>query len=117
MKRHLMTLILSGFVGSLVLAGSAEACHMNRCHRSTTCCEVVTPPPCPPPAPICQPTCAPRHRLCGGGLCGGGLFRGFRLGCHKRACAPAHCPTPCATVAYTGTYTGVWSSPQTSAQH
>jgi hypothetical protein len=123
MKRYLMTLILSGLLGSLVLSGNANACHLNKCRHTSTCCAVVTPPPCPPPAPVCQPACRPRLRLCGGGLCGGGLFnggcggglfKGFKLGCHRQTCAPAPCG---GVVAYTGTYTGVYSTPQTSAQH
>jgi hypothetical protein len=115
MKRHLMTLILSGFLGSLVLVGNADACHMKKCHHTTTCCAVV-PPPCPPPAPVCQPTCAPKHKVCGGGLLAG-CFKGFRLGCHRNACAPAPCPAPCATVAYYAPAPAVWSTPQASVQH
>jgi hypothetical protein len=122
MKRHLMTLILSGFVGSLVLVGNAEACHKKRCSCAPTpCCAVVEPAPCPPPAPVCEPACAPRKHC---GLFSG--FKGIKLGgCfHKRSCAPAPCaaaPAPCGPVAYAAapvTYAApVYSSPQGSAQH
>jgi len=141
MKRHLLTLVLSGLVGSLVLAGNAEACHKRRC---TCCapapCAVVVAAPCPAPAPVCapcpapapvcapacapapvcEPTCAPKKHC---GLFGG--FRGFRLGCHRRAtcCAePVAAPcAPCETVAYSApvyySAPAVYSSPQVSAQH
>lgn len=117
MKRHLMTLVLSGVVGSLVLAGNAEACHKKKC----TCapapiCAVVEPAPCPPPAPVCEPTCAPKKKC--------GLFahmKGMKLGCHhkKAVCAePAPC---CETVAYSAPVSysapAVYSSPQASYQH
>jgi hypothetical protein len=119
MKRHLMTLLVAGFVGSLVLVGNAEACHKKRC----TCapapcapCAVVEPAPCPPPAPVCETTCAPRKHC--------GLFshfKGIKLGgCfhHKKACAPAPCPPPCGeVVAYSAPMAPVYSSPQGSAQH
>ena len=63
MKRHLLTLVLSGLVGSLVLAGNAEACPT----RGSV--PVVHQPPARwlwlPPAPLrprsVQPTCAPRN--------------------------------------------------------
>ncbi len=79
MKRHLLTLVLSGLVGSFVLAGNAEACHKKKC----TCapaptCAVVVPAPCPPPAPVCELTCAPKHH----GLFA--CFKGIKLGCHHR---------------------------------
>ncbi len=111
MKRHLMTLILSGFVGSLVLAGNAEACHKQKCHGGAYTCAVAAAP-CPAPAPVCQPTCAPARKC--GMFCG---FKGMKLGCHKRAYAP------CATVAYTAPMTysysapATYSSPQASVQH
>ena len=132
MKRHLLTLVLTGLVGSLVLAGDAQACHMKKCHHAPApTCAVVEPAPCPapPPAPVCEPTCAPKVKKCG-------LFshfKGINLGCHKKAaCAPAPvcepAPAPCATcgpcgetVAYSAPVTysapAVYSSPQGSAQH
>ena len=84
MKRHFLALLLTGFVGSLVLVGNAEACHKKRCTCAPTACAVVEPAPCPAPAPVCEPTCAPRKHC--------GLFshfKGIKLGgCfHKRACA------------------------------
>ncbi len=137
MKRHLVTLVLSGLVGSLVLAGNAQACHKKRCTcapapcavaapcpaPAPVCeptCVVVEPAPCPAPAPVCEPTCAPKKhcRLFGG-------FKGFRLGCHRRAtvCAePVAAPcAPCETVAYYSapvyySAPAVYSSPQASAQ-
>ncbi len=89
MKRHLLTLVLSGLVGSLVLAGNAEACHKKKCTCAPAPCAVAVcapapcavavcaPAPCPAPAPVCAPTCAPRthHGLFG-------CFKGLRLGCH-----------------------------------
>jgi len=121
MKRHLMTLILSGFVGSLVLVGNAEACHKKRCTCAPTpTCAVYEPAPCPPPAPVCEPACAPKVKHCG--LFSG--FKGIKLGgCfHKKACAPAPCAAPCGeVVAYSAPVTyysaPVYSSPQGSAQH
>lgn len=110
MKRHLMTLLVAGFVGSLVLAGNAEACHKRKCTSTPPPCVVVEPAPCPAPAPVCTTACAPR-RHCGFlSHC-----KGIRLGgCfHKRArgCAPAPCGE---VVAYSAP---VYSSPQASAQH
>ena len=52
MKRYLMTLVLSGFVGSLVLVGNAEACHKKKCACAPApTCAVVEPAPCPPAGP------------------------------------------------------------------
>ena len=121
MKRHLMTLILSGFVGSLVLVGNAEACHKKKCTCAPTpCCAVVEPAPCPPPAPVCEPACAPKVKHCGLSPASRGSSwavlpqEGVRPG-------PVWAPAPCGTVvAYSApvTYsTPVYSSPQGSAQH
>ena len=120
MKRHLLTLVLSGLVGSLVLAGNAEACHKKKCTCAPAPCAVAVAAPCPAPAPVCDPTCAPKKHC---GLFGG--FKGFRLGCHRRAtvCAePVAAPcAPCETVAYSApvyySAPAVYSSPQVSAQH
>ncbi len=117
MKRHLLTLFLSGLVGSLVLAGDAQACHKRKC----TCapaptCAVVAPAPCVVAAPVCEPTCAPRKHC---GLFAG--LKGLRLGCHTKAAYCGPVVAPCATVAYSAPITysapAVYSSPQTSAQH
>jgi hypothetical protein len=115
MKRHLMTLILSGFVGALVLSGNAEACHKKKCACAPAPCAVVQPVPCPPPAPVCQPTCAPARKKCGLFSC----FKGVKmpkLGHHKKACAPAPCGE---VIVYNApvTYSApVYSSPQASPQ-
>ena len=112
MKRHLMTLLLSGFVGSLVLAGNAEACHKQKCHCAPTTCAVYVPAPCPPPAPVCMPTCAPKVKRFGGMF---SCFKGLKLG-HRTCAAPAPCYT---TIAYTApaVYSSPQASPQASAQH
>ncbi len=132
MKRHLLTLVLSGLVGSLVLAGNAEACHKKRCTCAPAPCAVAVcapaptcvvaqPAPCPAPAPVCEPTCCAPKKHCG--FFEG--FKGFRLGCHRRAtvCAePVAAPcAPCETVAYYSapvyySAPAVYSSPQASAQ-
>ena len=132
MKRYLMTLVLSGLVGSLVLASNAEACHK----KKSTCapapvCEAPCPAPCPPPAPVCEPCpppCPPPAKKC----CLFSGFKGFKLGCHKKACEPAPvcapapaCEpappcAPCETVAYAPPVmyaAPVMSSPQASYQH
>ncbi|MFO0891006.1 MAG: hypothetical protein U0790_17915 [Isosphaeraceae bacterium] len=140
MKRHFMTLILTGFVGSLVLVGNAEACHKKKkctCAPAPVCapapapCVVVEPAPCPPPAPVCEPApaCAPKKKC---GLFAG--LKGMKLGCHKKAVvcagpvveAPCSTPAPCgetvaysapATYIYTGTMTGTVTAPLPSVQH
>src|SRR3954468_17452648 len=123
MKRYLMTLILSGFLGSLVLVGNAEACHKKKCACApVSTCAVLVPAPCPPPppAPVCEPVaCAPKAKKCG-------LFKGMKLGHHKKACA-APAPVACETVAYEApaTYSApvsysapvTYAAPQASAQH
>ena len=117
MKRYLLTLLVAGFVGSIVLVGSAQACHKKRCTCApapSTPCVVVEPACCPAPAPVCTTTCAPRQRC--------GMFsraRGRRMGgCfHKKArvCAPAPCGE---VVAYSApTYSSPQASSQASAQH
>ena len=121
MKRHLMTLVLSGLVGSLVLVGDANACHKKKCSHAVATCVVVEPAPCPPPpppAPVCEPTCAPVKKKCH-------LLARFKgLGLHRKACAPAPCAAPvaapCETVAYSAPVTyaapAILSSPQASPQ-
>jgi hypothetical protein len=126
MKRHLLTLVLSGLVGSLVLAGDAQACHKKKCTcAAAPTCAVAAPAPCAAPAPVCEPTCAAPKKHCG--LLA--HFKGIKLGCHKKAagCA-APVAAPCGeTIAYSApvsysapvTYSApaVYSSPQVSAQH
>ena len=117
MKRHLLTLVLSGLVGSLVLAGNAEACHKKKCTCAPAPCAVAVAEaaPSPAPAPVCEPTCAPKqhHALFA-------CFKGIKLGCHKKAVC-AEPVAPCETVAYSApvSYSAptVYSSPQVSAQH
>ena len=116
MKRYLMTLVLSGLVGSLVLVSSAQACH--KCARAPA---PVCVAPCPPPAPVCVPApppCPPPAKKCA--LFSG--FKGMKFGCHKKACAPAPvcapvpapAPAPCETVVYSPP---VMPCPQASCQH
>lgn len=118
MKKHLTTLVLSGVLGTLMLAGNAEACHKKKC----ACAAPVACAPAPvvyaQPAPCPRPvkTCAPKTKVkkCGGG----GLLAGL---CHKKkaACAPAPCAT---TVSYAYNYTTVapsgqsMSTPQATTQ-
>lgn len=120
MKRHLLTLVLGGFVGALVLAGNAEACHKKKCACAPAPAPcVVVAEPCPPPAPVCEPapTCAPKkkcHLFAG--------FKGMKRGCHKKAVACAPAPAPCGeVVAYSAPMVEaapmIYSSPQASAQH
>ena len=65
MKRHLLTLVLSGLVGSLVLAGNAEACHKKKCTCAPAPCAVAVcaPAPCrcvPSPAvAVCTSSLSP----------------------------------------------------------
>jgi hypothetical protein len=113
MMRHLTTLVLTGVLGTLVLAGNAEACHKKRCACAApvACAPVmVCQRPAPPPKPVVCPkpvvmkTCAPKVKKCGHG----GLFAKLF---HKKSCAPA--PARCATpVAYAQTYTTVVPSGQ-----
>jgi hypothetical protein len=112
MMRHLTTFALAGILGSLLMAGNAEACHKKKCACAPVVCAPAPvicyqPAPCPRPVKV---ACAPKVKKCGGG----GLFAGL---CHKKqACAPAPCGTPVAyaynypTVAPTGQYIG---TPQT----
>ena len=110
MKRHLLALLVAGFVGSMLLVGNAEACHMKKCacallrarslhlHLSLS-----------RSAPVCTSACAPRKHC--------GLFKGLKLGgCfHKKASPPAPVMAPCGEIV---TYAApVYSSAQGSAQH
>ncbi len=106
MMRHLTILVLSGVLGTLVLAGHAEAGHWKKCA-----------PPRSAPAPVCIPApvaCKPVHcarvvRVCAPKVnkcCSGGLFAGLF---HRNRCAPAVCATP---VCYAYTYPMVVPSGQ-----
>jgi hypothetical protein len=117
MKRSLLTLVLSGLVGTL-LVGNAEACHLKKCGCAPApTCAVAQPAPCSTPAPAatCEPTCGPRRHLALFSC-----FKGLKLGLHRKAACAAPA-APCATVAYAApTYyptAPIYSSPQTSGQH
>jgi hypothetical protein len=116
MKRHLLTLVLSGLVGTLVLAGNAQACHKKNCTHAPAPCAVAVAAPCPAPAPVCEPTCAPKKHVALFAC-----FKGIKLGCHKKAVCAEPVAAPCATVAYSApvyySAPAVYSSPQVSAQH
>src|SRR4029077_1246917 len=99
--RHLTTLGLSGILGSIVLAGNAEACHKKRCACATPVACVAPAPVvyvqpvvcvqkvrCARPAPCARPAvaCAPRQKHCGGGLLAGL--------CHKRTAITVACASP-----------------------
>jgi hypothetical protein len=99
MMRHLTTLLLAGVLGTLVLAGNAEACHnKKRCGCAAPACgPVVTA--CPRPVVHCQPVvcrqpvvkgCGHKAARCGG--CGGGGLFGKHG--HKRNCVYVACATP-----------------------
>src|SRR5262245_10036470 len=120
MMRHVLTLVLSGILGSIVLSGNAEACHKKRCGCVASRVYVAPAPVvCPQPvaqvqavqyvqpAPCVRPVaCAPRPKKCGGFL--SGL-------CHKRRAITVACAAPVsygAPAAY-GPYV---ASPQASAQ-
>jgi hypothetical protein len=114
MLRCLSTMVLSGILGSIVLAGNAEACHRTKC---TGACKVVTSPaPCVQPAPcvVAQP-CAPKVKRC------------FKLSlpklCHRSCgtCGSQRLTLACVTGACYGTVAPVGyapiATPQASAQH
>jgi hypothetical protein len=88
MMRQLTTLVLAGILGTLVMAGNAEACHKKKC-ACAPAPMVCAPAPVMKPMPCAKPvkTCAPKVKKCGGG----GLFAG--LG-HKKAVATVACATP-----------------------
>ena len=118
MKRHALTLVLTGVLGSLFVVGNAEACHKKKCAcpaPEPVC--VVEPAPCPAPEPVC----APAPKKCG-------LFSHFKLPkfgglCHKKApvCEPAPCTEIVAYAApapvYATTQAPVYATGQASAQH
>jgi hypothetical protein len=85
MMRHLTTFALAGILGSLLMAGNAEACHKKKCVCAPVVCAPAPvicyqPAPCPRPVKV---ACAPKIKKCGGGgLC-------LRLS-HRRAHRPVH---------------------------
>jgi hypothetical protein len=126
--RHLTTLVLSGILGSIVLAGDAEACHKKRCACATpvacvapapvvyvqpvVCVQKVRcarPAPCARPARCARPAvaCAPRQKHCDGSLLAGL--------CHKRTAITVACASP---VSYgTPVPSGQSAPPQASLQN
>lgn len=103
MVRNLTILVLTGCLGSMVFAGSAQACHRSGCGNRRAC---AAPAPCAAPV-----ACAPRVKKCG--------FHMPKL-CHKRSCAPA--PMACNGGGYGGPAEYVTPSAQAgygtpSAQH
>jgi hypothetical protein len=106
MVRNLTTLILSGALGSIVMAGNAEACHKKRCACATPApvpCTVTYVEPAPCVAPVVTTSCAPKVKRCKFTL--PKLF-------HKRI---ATCATPVCCAATTPVSYPL-SSPQSSAQ-
>ena len=83
MKRHLLTLVLSGLVGRWFwLAMPRLATRRSAPVRRPRRVLVAAPAPCPAPAPapVCEPTVHPRKHC---GLLAG--LKGIKLGCHKKA--------------------------------
>jgi hypothetical protein len=105
MIRDLTTLVLCGVLGSMVLVGSAEACHLKKCGHAPVVCAA--------PAPACYTTCAPKVK------------HHFSLKlpsfCHKKAAPVVACATPVYSapgpVYYSTPQSYPVASPQTSAQH
>jgi hypothetical protein len=98
MVRNLPTLILSGVLGSMLMAGNAEACHKAKCGSAP--CVVAYCPPAP-----CVKTCAPKVKHC---------FTLPKLFCHKKV---VNCPPPVCYYAAAAPVSVPMTSPQTSAQH
>ena len=105
MRRHLLTLALTGLFGAFLTA-DAQACHKRKCTPAcapvVACAPAPVCEPCPPPAPVCEPVvCEVPKKKCslfaGHKIKMGGLFH------HKKAaCAPA--PVVCETAAYAPTW-------------
>ncbi|WP_205678676.1 hypothetical protein [Aquisphaera insulae] len=128
MKRHALTLVLTGVLGSLFVVGTAEACHKKKhtCAApapAPVCTVEPAPVPAPAPCPAPEPTCAPAPKKCG-------LFSHVKLPkfgglCHKKAaCEPAPAPACVETVAYAApapvyatTQAPITATGQSSAQH
>jgi hypothetical protein len=115
MKRPLLTLVLSGIVGSMILVADAEACHKRKCGggcAQPAPCQVAPAPcakpvasckpaPCARPVAACKPApcarpvvakcTAPRVKTCG---------HHFPKLCVKRGCAPAPVVIACASPTY-----------------
>jgi hypothetical protein len=114
MVRNLTTLILSGVLGSIVMAGNAEACHKKKCACATPApapCTVtyVTPAPCV--TPVVTTSCVPKVKHC---------FTLPKLFHHKKVatCAtPVPCGTPVSYYAAAAPVSYPVSLPLGSAQH
>jgi hypothetical protein len=95
MVRNLTTLVLSGILGSIVLAGNAEACHKKRCACLPPApCPVVYVQPAPCVTPVTTTCCAPKPKHC---------FFTLPKFCHKKVvtCPPTPvCYTVAAPVSY-----------------
>jgi hypothetical protein len=104
MIRKLTTVVLSGILGTVLLAGDAKACLFKKCGGCArpAACAAPCAPACYTPAP-CATSCGPKFKLCN-----------FKLPslCHRRPVATAVCATP---VYYAPSYPV--ATPQTSAQH
>ncbi len=78
MVRNLTTLILTGVLGSIVMAGNAEACLFKRCScQKPAPCNVACVQPAPCVTPVATTCCAPKVRHCN--------FTLPKLFCHKES--------------------------------
>ena len=84
MVRNLTTLFLSGVLGSIFMAGSAEACLFKRCScQKPAPCKVACVQPTPCVTPVATTYCAPKVKYCAPKVkhCN---FTLPKLFCHKR---------------------------------
>lgn len=93
MRRHLLTLVLTGVFGAFALVSDASACHKKKCAPAPAC--APAPVVCAAPAPVvCEP--APAKKCCFKKAGGHKLFAGGF--CHKKkVCAEpvvVACPAP-----------------------
>jgi hypothetical protein len=96
MVRNLTTLILSGVLGSIFMAGSAEACLFKRCScQKPAPCKVACVQPAPCVTPVATTYCAPKVKHCN--------FTLPKLFCHKKVvtCATPVCYAAATPVTYT----------------
>jgi hypothetical protein len=86
MRRHLVSAVLAGLFGLLMMASDASACHCKKKACPPAPCAAPCPAPAPCPEPCAPAPCSrPRRQL--------KLFSCFK---HKKSCAPT---TACATPA------------------
>jgi hypothetical protein len=119
MIRPLMTVVLSGILGSMVLVGNAEACHKRKCGCAKPVACQAAPAPCVKPVAYCRPApcpkpvatkcCTPRVKTCKLTL--------PKL-CFKKKCAPPPVIV-CASPAYCAVAPAGYPVPssQASPQH